>query len=166
MNEPFVGTTNIVSGEIAEDITAYYASSEQIGAACSLGVLVDTDQSVKQAGGYILEVMPNLSEEDFAILEENIASVKPVTTMLEEGKSLEDIINIVLAGFEVSILEKTDITYDCKCTEERVTKALISIGKKELLEIAEEEKKIEMTCQFCDRIYKFSKDDILNIIKE
>lgn len=166
MKEPFIGTTQIVSGEIAEDITSYYANSEQVGAACSLGVLVDIDQSVKQAGGYILEVMPNLSEEDFAKLEQNIATIKPVTTLFEEGHSLLDIINMVLDGFEVSILETTPIKYDCKCTKDRVTKALISIGKKDLIEIANEEEKIEMTCQFCDEIYTFTKQDILDLIGE
>lgn len=164
LKEPFIGTTKIVSGEIAQDITEYYAQSEQIGCACALGVLVDIDQSVKQAGGYIVEVMPNALEEDIVKLEENISKIKPVTTLLDEGMSMQDIIYKVLEGFDVNILQESEISYDCKCTKDRVTKALISIGKKDLLEIIEQEEKIEMTCQFCDEIYNFSKQDILDLI--
>ncbi|MFI3227787.1 MAG: Hsp33 family molecular chaperone HslO [Clostridia bacterium] len=164
MKEPFIGTTALVSGEIAEDVTSYFAQSEQIGAACALGVLVDTDQSVKQAGGYIIEVMPNADDGDIMVLEHNIANIAPVTTLLDQGLSMEDIVRKVLEGFDVEILEQTPICYDCKCTRERVSQALISIGKKDLLEIVENEEKIEMTCQFCDEIYNFSKEEILEMI--
>lgn len=164
MKEPFIGTTALVSGEIAEDVTSYFAQSEQIGAACALGVLVNTDQSVRQAGGYIVEVMPNAVEADIMLLEQNIANIAPITTLLDQGLSITDVIYKVLDGFDVEILEETPISYDCKCTRERVSKALISIGKKDLLEIVETEEKIEMTCQFCDEIYNFSKEDILSMI--
>lgn len=164
MKEPFVGTTEIVSGEIAEDFTSYYAQSEQIGAACALGVLVNTDQSVRQAGGYIVEVLPNVSDEDIKILEKTMSTIKPITTLLDEGNSIEDIIHMVLDGFEVDILETNEISYDCKCSRERVTKALISIGKNDLEEIASSDEVTEMTCQFCDEIYKFTKEDILGLL--
>lgn len=164
MKEPFIGTTEIVSGEIAEDITSYFAQSEQIGACCALGVLVDTDQSIKQAGGYIVEVMPNALDSDIAILENNISQIAPVTTLLDQGLTIKDIIFKVLDGFDVDILEETPISYDCKCTKERVSQALISIGKKDLLEIIETEEKIEMTCQFCDEIYNFNKEQIIDLI--
>lgn len=165
LKEPFVGTTEIVSGEIAEDFTSYFAQSEQVGAACALGVLVDVDQSVKQAGGYIVEVMPNALDSDLAILEENISKIKPITTLLDEGKMINDIIFMVLAGFDVEILEETPVTYDCKCTKERVTRALISIGRDDLEQLAREEEAIEMTCQFCDEIYKFNAEDINELLK-
>ncbi|MFI3116178.1 MAG: Hsp33 family molecular chaperone HslO [Clostridia bacterium] len=164
MKEPFIGTTELVSGEIAEDVTAYFAQSEQIGTACALGVLVDTDQSIKQAGGYIVEVMPNALNEDIEILENNIKNILPITTLLDSGLSIKDVIFKVLDGFDVDILEESEISYDCKCSRERVSKALISIGKKELLDIAETEEKIEMTCQFCDEVYNFDRDEILNLI--
>ncbi len=166
LKDPFIGTVKLVSGEIAEDFTSYYAQSEQVGAACALGVLVDTDCSVKQAGGYIVEVMPNATDSEIRILENNISAIKPITQLFEEGFTLEEVVCAVLNGFEVDILETYPIYYDCKCTKERVESALLSIGKNDLEEIINDGKPIEMTCQFCDVIYSFTKDDILNLLKD
>ena len=160
MGEPFTGTVTLHNGEIAEDITKYFAESEQIPSAVALGVLVDTDQSVKQAGGYIVQLMPGATDEDITKLENNIANAGAFTTMLEKGMSLEDIARTVLAGFDIEVLESAPIAYRCACTHAKVTRALISLGKEELTRLRDEEDGIEVTCQFCDKVYKLSKEDI------
>lgn len=160
VGEPFTGTTALYNGEIAEDITRYFAESEQVPSAVALGVLVDTDQHVKQAGGYIVQLMPGATEEDITKLENNIANAGAFTTMLEKGMRLEDIARAVLDGFEIEFLENTPISYRCGCNHSKVTRALISLGKDELTRLRDEEEGIEVTCQFCDKIYKLSKEDI------
>ena len=160
VGEPFTGTTALHNGEIAEDITKYFAESEQIPSAVALGVLVDTDQSVRQAGGYIVQLMPGAADADITRLEQNIAKAGAFTTMLEKGMSLEDIAHAVLDGFDIEILERTPVSYRCACTHAKVTRALISLGKEELTRLRDEEDGIEVTCQFCDKKYKLTREDI------
>lgn len=160
VGEPFTGTTALHNGEIAEDITKYFAESEQVPSAVALGVLVDTDQSVKQAGGYIVQLMPGATDEDITKLESNIANAGSFTAMLEKGMSLEDIARAILAGFDIEVLETAPIEYRCACSHSKVTRALISLGKDELVRLRDEEDGIEVTCQFCDKIYKLSREDI------
>lgn len=160
VGEPFTGTTALHNGEIAEDITKYFAESEQVPSAVALGVLVDTDQSVKQAGGYIVQLMPGATDEDITRLENNIAAAGAFTSMLEKGMSLEDIAHAVLDGFEIEVLERVPVSYRCGCSHAKVTRALISLGKDELTRLRDEEDGIEVTCQFCDKVYNLTREDI------
>lgn len=160
VGEPFTGTTALHNGEIAEDITKYFAESEQVPSAVALGVLVDVDQSVKQAGGYIVQLMPGATDADITRLENNIANAGAVTTMLEKGMSLEDIAHAVLDGFDIEVLERETVCYRCGCSHAKVTRALISLGKEELTRLRDEEDGIEVTCQFCDKVYHLSRKDI------
>lgn len=160
VGEPFTGTTALHNGEIAEDITKYFAESEQVPSAVALGVLVDTDQSVKQSGGYMVQLMPGATDEDITRLEQNIAKAGAMTSMLADGMDLEDIAGAVLDGFDIEILEDVPVSYRCGCTHAKVTRALISLGKEELTRLRDEEDGIEVTCQFCDKVYNLSRDDI------
>lgn len=160
VGEPFTGTTALHNGEIAEDITKYFAESEQVPSAVALGVLVDTDQSVKQSGGYVVQLMPGATDEDITRLEQNIAKAGAMTSMLADGMDLEDIARAVLDGFDIEILEDVPVSYRCGCTHAKVTRALISLGKEELTHLRDEEDGIEVTCQFCDKVYNLSRDDI------
>ena len=166
MREPYVGSVQLVSGEIAEDFAAYFVESEQTPSACALGVLVDVDQSVIAAGGYIVQLLPGASDAIAEGLERNIAASGAITSMLSSGMSLEDIINAVLSGYEPKILEQADIEYRCYCSRERVEAALASIGEEELAEIEKDGKPISVTCQFCDRVYTFDVDEVKRIRKE
>ena len=167
LKEPYVAQMELVSGEIAEDITAYYATSEQVPSAVALGVLVDTDGSVIKAGGFILQLMPDATDETAQILEKNLANAKPITTMLSDGMSLEDIIFSVTEGFSMLISNKEvcNPEYKCDCTRERVEKALISMGKQEMEDLIKEEGKAELTCQFCDKVYNFNKQELEDLLK-
>lgn len=161
MKEPYSAQIDLVSGEIAEDITSYFATSEQVPSACALGVLVDTDGSVLNAGGFILQLMPEATDEDAILLEENIKKLPPITTLLSEGKSPEDILLTVTGGFDMFMYQnETKPEYLCDCTRERVCSALLGMGKEELCALIDEQGKAEVTCQFCDRIYNFSKEDL------
>ncbi len=160
VGEPFTGTTALHNGEIAEDITKYFAESEQVPSAVALGVLVDIDQTVKQAGGYIVQLMPGATDEDITRLENNIANAGAFTTMLEKGMNLEDIACAVLDGFDIEVLERNAIFYRCGCSHAKVTRALVSLGKDELTRLRDEENGIEVTCQFCDKVYHLSSKDI------
>jgi len=166
LREPYCGTIELISGEIAEDLTYYFAKSEQIPSAVGLGVLVDTDLSVKESGGFIIQVMPGASDEEITKLEQNVAKVKSVTTLLTEGKQIEDILGIVLEGIEFHITDKLDTEYYCNCSRERVEKTLITIGEKDLREIIETDGKAQLTCHFCDGVYDFSKEDLERLLKE
>ena len=166
MKEPYVGSVPLVTGEIGDDVTAYFAQSEQTPTACALGVLIDTDCSVKVAGGYILQLLPGAPEETIVKLEEGIRRAGAVTPMLEQGMTPEDILGQVLGDLGVVFMETTEVEYRCYCSHERVTSALISLGKKELGEIAEEEKTFPVECQFCDTVYKFTPEDIREILKK
>lgn len=160
LKEPVSGMVNLVNGEIAEDVTRYFAESEQIPSACALGVLVDTDQSVRQAGGYLVQLMPGARDSDIDRLEQNIQKAGAMTTMLDRGMTLEEIIGAVLNGFTVQFLDEAEIGYRCNCSEAKVSRALISLGQQELLDMADENKPAEITCQFCDKVYSFAPDEL------
>ncbi len=165
MKEPYIGQVPIVSGEIAEDITSYYAVSEQIPTVCGLGVLVAEDLSVKAAGGFLVQLLPGATDEEIDLLEANINKLKPVSQMIEEGMTPQQIAFQVLEGFEPEVLDEYDMGYVCDCSRDRVERALISIGKKELLDMAKEEKQIEVGCQFCDKKYVFTSHQLKELAK-
>ena len=165
LKDPVSGTTILVNGEIAEDMTRYFAKSEQIPSACALGVLIDTDQSVKQAGGYLVQLMPDCSEADINRLEQNIQKAGPMTRMLDSGMNLKQVIDTILDGFQIQLLDESTFRYQCNCNHDKVMRALISMGRDELYKLTQEENPIEVTCQFCDRIYNFKKEEILNILE-
>ena len=169
MKEPYVGSIPLVSGEIGDDITAYFAQSEQIPTACALGVLVDTDCSVKVAGGYLIQLLPGAPDETIDKVEAGIKRAGAVTAMLEAGLTPEDILGQVCGDLGVVFMETTPVEYKCYCTRERVEGALISLGTKELTEIMNEGKDFPVECQFCDEKYLFTPADIqtlLNKMKE
>lgn len=160
LKEPVSGMVGLVNGEIAEDVTRYFAESEQIPSACALGVLVDTDQSVKQAGGYLVQLMPGARDSDIDRLEQNIQKAGAMTAMLDRDMTLEQIAEAILDGFTVHFLDEAEIGYRCNCSEAKVTRALISLGEGELLQMADEGKPAEITCQFCDRVYTFTPESL------
>ncbi len=160
MKEPYVGSTKLVSGEIGDDVTAYFAHSEQTPTACALGVLVDRDYSVKVAGGYILQLLPDAPEEVIDALEKGIQQAGSVTAMLEAGMTPEDILGAVCGSLGVLFMETTEIEYKCYCSRSRVTQALISLGREELTEIMDEGKEFPVECQFCDTVYRFTPEDV------
>ena len=164
MKEPYVGSTRLVSGEIGDDVTAYFVQSEQTPTACALGVLVDTDCSVKVAGGYLIQLLPGAPDEVIDALEFGIKQAGAVTRMLEAGMTPEDILGQVCGTLGVVFMETTEVAYKCYCDRERVESALISLGEKELTEIAEEGKTFPVECQFCDTIYEFTPEDIRALI--
>lgn len=166
MKEPYVGSVELVSGEIAEDIANYFVQSEQCPTACALGVLVDTDQHVRAAGGYIIQLLPGAPDETIDKIEAGIQKAGAVTGLLDGGLSAQGMLEAVLAELELEILETEPVSYRCYCSRERVTSTLISLGKKELQEIVEEKETIHIECQFCDTIYDFSPDEIQEILKE
>ena len=166
MKEPYIGSTQLVSGEIGDDVTAYFVQSEQIPTACALGVLVDRDRSVKVAGGYLLQLLPGAPEEVVSALEAGIQRAGAVTPMLEQGMTPEDILGQVCGDLGVVFLETTEVCYRCYCSRERVESALISLGRKELNEIREEGKTFPVECQFCDAVYEFTPRDIAELLKK
>lgn len=166
MKEPYVGSVQLVSGEIGDDVTAYFAQSEQTPTACALGVLVDKDMSVKVAGGYLLQLLPGAPEETIDILEKGIQRAGAVTAMLEKGMTPEDILGAVLGDLGVVFMETTEVSYKCYCSRQRVTDALISLGRKELAEIRDENKEFPVECQFCDTVYTFSPEDIRELLEK
>ena len=165
MKEPYVGSAQLVSGEIADDVTAYFAQSEQVPTACALGVLVDRDQSVKVAGGYIVQLLPGAPDDIIDRLEAGVQKAGAVTPMLEQGMTPEDILGQVCGDLGVVFLETTEISYKCYCSRERVEAALISLGRKELQEIVDEGKSFPVECQFCDTVYSFTPEDIQILLK-
>ena len=165
MKEPYVGSAQLVSGEIADDVTAYFAQSEQIPTACALGVLVDRDQSVKVAGGYIVQLLPGAPDDIIDRLEAGVKKAGAVTPMLEQGMTPEDMLGQVCGDLGVVFLETTEISYKCYCSRERVEAALISLGRKELQEIADEGESFPVECQFCDTVYTFTPEDIRTLLK-
>jgi len=162
LKEPVSGQVELVSGEIAEDITYYFAVSEQTPSSVALGVLVDVDYSIKQAGGYIIQLMPDAKEEIIARLEEILPSFPPVTTLLDEGKSVEDILNMIFT--DVVIHETIHPEFYCNCSKEKTEKALISLGADELSKILEEDKSANLHCHFCNTSYNFDEDDMRVLI--
>lgn len=165
LKEPYVGQIPLISGEIAEDLTYYFAKSEQTPSAVSLGVLVDRDYSIKQSGGFIIQVMPDADENIISSLEEKFRTMKPLTTLMEERNTPEDIANILLGEFGLNILDKIPVSFYCNCSKERVEKALISIGKEELKNIIEEDKKANLHCHFCNKDYKFNEQELKTLLE-
>ena len=165
MKEPYVGSIPLVSGEIGDDVTAYFAQSEQTPTACALGVLVDTDCSVKVAGGYILQLLPGAPDETIDKLEAGIKRAGAVTAMLDAGLTPEEMLGQVCGDLGILFMETTPVEYKCYCTRDRVEAALISLGKKELAEIVEEGKPFPVECQFCDEKYVFTPEQIADLLK-
>lgn len=165
LKEPYVGQVPIVSGEIAEDIASYFAVSEQIPTVCGLGVLVNPDLTVRAAGGYLIQLLPFADESCIDVLEANVNKLPPVTTMLDSGMSAEDIAKSVLEGLEPEVMDAFDVSYKCDCSKERVERALVSLGREELVKMAEEQDTTEVCCHFCDKKYVFSRDEIVGLSK-
>ena len=165
MKEPYIGSIKLVSGEIGDDVTAYFAQSEQTPTVCALGVLVDTDMSVKVAGGYLIQLLPGAPDEIIDVLERGIQRSSAVTKMLSDGMSPEDMLGQVCGELGVVFMETTEVSYKCYCSRERVEAVLLSLGRKELEEIAAEGEAFPVECQFCDTVYKFTPDEIRNLIK-
>lgn len=165
MKEPYVGVIPLVSGEIAEDIASYYATSEQIPTVCGLGVLVNPDLTVKVAGGYLIQLLPFADEKVIDIIEKNMQTLPPMTSMMTDGMTAEEIALRLLDGLEPNILDEAEVFYKCDCSRERTEKVLISLGKQELSEMAQEGKDIDICCHFCNKKYNFTADEIGNLIK-
>jgi len=166
MKEPYVGSIPLVSGEIGDDVTAYFAQSEQTPTACALGVLIDRDQSVKVAGGYLIQLLPGAPDETIDAIERGIQRSGAVTAMLENGLTPEDILGQVCGELGVVFMETTDVTYKCYCSRQRVTAAIISLGKEELTEIRDAGKTFPVECQFCDAVYEFTPEDVAELLKK
>ncbi|MBQ9632509.1 MAG: Hsp33 family molecular chaperone HslO [Lachnospiraceae bacterium] len=164
--EPYVGTVALTSGEIGDDLTYYFAQSEQTPSAVGLGVLVDTDWSIACAGGFIVQLMPDATEETIEILERNLADFRPVTEYLSEGRSPEDLLELLLKDLSPSVLEKKPVAYQCDCSRKKVIRSLISLGQKDLGELAQNDKPTEVRCDFCNRTYSFSPEELRTLMKE
>ena len=165
LKEPYVGQTHLVSGEIAEDLTYYYATSEQVPSSVALGVLMNKDNTVKRAGGFIIQLMPFADEEVIDKLEKKIGEITSITLLLDQDMTPEMILDYVLGDFGVEILDKVPTKFDCNCSKERVEKAVVSIGKKEIQEMINDGESIEVNCHFCNTHYNFSIEELKDIIK-
>jgi len=166
LKEPYCGTLELVSGEIAEDLTYYFAKSEQVPSAVGLGVLVDTDRTVKQAGGFIIQLMPGAPDEIIDELEANINKTPYITDLMDMGKTTEEILEMMLGSLKLKITDTVPLKYKCDCSRERVEQALISIGAEDLEKIAKEDKKAEVGCQFCGKKYTFNEGELLKLLDE
>ncbi len=166
LKEPYVGQVPIVSGEIAEDITYYYAISEQVSNVCGLGVLVNPDGTVRKAGGYVVQLLPFAEDAVIDQIEKNYQSCGSVTSMMEKGMTPEEISLALLEGLEPNLLDEGNPMYACDCSRERIAKALISMGEKELTALRDEQEETEVCCHFCDKKYKFSRSDLTRLLKE
>lgn len=166
LKEPYVGSIGLFSGEIADDLAMYFVESEQIPTACALGVLVGLDQSVTAAGGYIIQLLPGAGEELISKIEAGVHSLGPVSSALASGLDGEGLLRAVLNSFDLDILEKHPVEYRCYCSRERVSRALISMGRKDLTELIREQGRAELTCQFCDRVYRFSREELEQLLAE
>lgn len=166
MKEPYIGSVQLVSGEIGDDVTAYFVQSEQVPTACALGVLVDRDHSVKVAGGYLIQLLPGAPDEIIDKLEVGIQRAGAVTPMLESGMTPEDILGQVCGNLGVVFMETVPVSYKCYCTRDRVEQALISLGREELGDIAREGKAFPVECQFCDTVYTFTPENIQELLKK
>ena len=165
MKEPYVGTIDLLGGEIAEDVAGYFVESEQIPTACALGVLVDRDQSVKAAGGYLIQMMPGAAEDTIAKVEGGIMAAGAVSAILEKNDDPEAMLRTVMSDFDLKILETCPVEYRCYCSRERVERALISLGRTELEQMLSEQGGCQLTCQFCDAVYEFTAEDIQRLLK-
>ena len=165
LKEPYVGQVALQTSEIAEDLTYYFATSEQVPSAVGLGVLMNKDNTVRQAGGFIVQLMPFAEEAVIAKLEQNVQKINSVTNLLEEGHTAESLLDQVLEGFDVEINDRVDTRFYCNCSKQRVEKALISIGRKDLNEMIQEGKPIEMNCHFCNTNYTFRVEELKEILR-
>lgn len=166
LKEPYVGQTELKTGEIGDDLTYYFATSEQVPSSVGLGVLMNKNNTVKQAGGFIIQLMPFAEEKVIAALEQNLSKVDSVTSLLDAGKTPEEILELLLEGLDMQITDKVPTQYHCNCDKKRVEKALISIGKKELQEMIDDGKEIEVNCHFCNTNYTFSVDELKDMLKK
>lgn len=166
LKEPYVGQTELKTGEIGDDLTYYFAISEQVPSSVGLGVLMNKNNTVKQAGGFIIQLMPFAEEKVIAALEQNLFKVDSVTSLLDAGKTPEEILELLLEGLDMQITDKVPTQYHCNCDKKRVEKALISIGKKELQEMIDDGKEIEVNCHFCNTNYTFSVDELKDMLKK
>ena len=166
MREPYVGSVQLVGGEIAEDIAAYFVESEQIPTACALGVLIAPDQTVQAAGGYLIQLLPGADDAVISAVERGIAKVGAVSAKLDQGISPLALLQEVLGEFELEVLETTPVEYRCQCSRERVSRALISMGRQELEALIRDQGCAELTCQFCDKVYQFSKEELEQLLLE
>lgn len=164
LKEPYIGQTEIVSGEIAEDITNYFASSEQTPSVCALGVLVNPDLTVAAAGGFLIQLLPFCPDETITKIENAMAVIEPVTTMLSKGMTIDEIAEAAMNGLEINKLDEGEISYKCNCSKERVEAALISTGREGLQDMIDSGKDTEVECHFCDKVYRFSPDDIQKLL--
>ncbi len=162
LKEPYIGQIPLVSGEIGEDITSYYAQSEQMPTVCGLGVLVNEDLSIKSAGGILIQLLPGATEEEITMLENNIANMQSVTKLLQEGKTVLDMMHIALEGFNPEVLDEQTIKYDCKCSYEKVEKIVLSLGEKEIASMIEEKDDAEVVCHFCTKKYNVFLPGLIN----
>lgn len=165
LKEPYIGQYPITSGEIAEDLTEFYAKSEQVPSSVALGVLIDTDYSVKASGGFIVQLMPDVSEQDIEILERNLRGVLSVSHMVDEAKELEQIVEVIMGELGYEVVEEVEPLYECDCNRERIERALISLGRGELEQILEEDGKMELVCHFCNTKYPFSGEELESLIE-
>ena len=165
MKEPYVGSVGLLGGEIAEDLAAYFVESEQIPTACGLGVLVDRDQSVLAAGGYLIQLLPGAGEDVISKVEGGVMAAGSVTGLLRENDDPEAILRKVLSDFDLDILEKSPIEYRCYCSRDRMERALISLGQEELQAMIDEQGSAELHCQFCDNVQAFTKADLEELLK-
>lgn len=165
LKEPYVGQTQIQTGEIAEDLTYYFATSEQIPSAVGLGVLMNKDNTVRRAGGFIIQLMPFAEDATISVLEEKLKTMDSVTNILDAGNTPEQLLEILLGDLELQINDTIPAQYLCDCSRERVERAIMSIGKKDIQKMIDEAKPVEVTCQFCDKIYNFEIDDLKEMIK-
>lgn len=166
MKKPYTGTVNLTTGEIAEDLAVYFLQSDQVPSAVGLGVLVDVDYSIKAAGGFIIQLMPDATEEQISKLEENLKGLPSVTSILDEYHDAEKLIEILMKDIDFKILEKREITYKCNCSREKVEDAIVSVGPREIEEILREDKKAEVSCYFCDKVYDFDESDLERMLKK
>ena len=165
MKEPYIGSVELLGGEIAEDLAAYFVESEQIPTACALGVLVDRDQSVRAAGGYLIQLLPGAGEDVITKVEGGVLAAGAVTGLLDRNDDPEALLRTVLSDFEVEILETAPIEYRCYCSQDRVERALISMGVQELEDLLREQKGCELGCQFCDKVYRFTEEDLQTLLE-
>lgn len=166
MKEPYIGQVPIQTGEIGDDMAFYFAQSEQVPSVVGLGVLVDKDISIAQAGGFIVQVMPDCDELSLKRLEKSLENINSVTDMLASGKSNAELIKDIMKDFEVDILEEIDVRYECSCSRERMEKAIISLGRQEIEDMVEEQGEAEIVCQFCDKKYLFDKEALLEMAEK